>query len=70
LLQRPERFYFSFGKPIDKARFRGRQDDKKLLQRIQKQTANSITSMMKDAMLQRAQDRNDQSLIRRLLQRS
>ena len=55
---------------VDTARFRGRQDDKKLLQRIQKQTANSITSMMKDAMLQRAQDRNDQSLIRRLLQRS
>lgn len=70
LLPRPERFYFSFDKPIDTASYSGRQDDKKLLQRIQKRTADSITSMMKDAMLQRAQDRDDQSLIRRLLQRS
>lgn len=70
MLPRPERFYFSIGKPIETRKYQGQQEDKALLQRFQTKTAQSINSMIKDDMLNRAQARHDQSLIRRLLQRA
>lgn len=70
MLPRPERFYFSIGKPIETRKYRGQQDDKATLQRLQTQTAQSINSMIKDDMLNRARARHDESLIRRILQRS
>lgn len=67
---RPERFYFSIGKPIETRRYRGKHEDKEVLHKIQARVADSINDMIKDSMLQRAHNRHDQPLIRRLLQRS
>ncbi|MFK8021908.1 MAG: lysophospholipid acyltransferase family protein [Pseudomonadales bacterium] len=70
ILPRPERFYFSIGKPIETRKYQGQQDDKALLQRLQTKTAKSINNMIKEDMLNRARAKHDESLIRRLLQRS
>ena len=68
MIPRPEKFYFAFGKPIKTEKYKGQQEDQKLLRRIQGQTAGKVNELIKEAMLVRAQERYQQSPVRRFLQ--
>jgi predicted secreted protein len=67
VLPRPEKFYFKIGKPIETRQYSGKQEDKKLLQRLQRKTAESIYEMCKASMLQREHEAGEQPLWRRVL---
>ena len=69
-IPRPEPFYFSFGKPIETAGYKGRHEDIKLLKRLKEKTANAVNDLLKDGMLLRAQEQGNHSLLRRLMLRS
>jgi 1-acyl-sn-glycerol-3-phosphate acyltransferase len=67
ILPRPEKFYFKIGKPIETKEYSGRHEDKKLLQRLQRKTADTIYDMCKDSMLRREHEAGEQPLWRRVL---
>ena len=67
VLPRPEKFYFKIGKPIETRQYSGRHEDKKLLQRLQLKTADTIYDMCKASMLQREHEAGEQPLWRRVL---
>lgn len=69
MIPRPERFYFSFGKPIETSSFSGREDDKKLLRRLQGKTADSVNELIKETMVFRSQNQHKDSFARKLLRR-
>ena len=70
IIPRPERFYFSFGKPIETRAFEGREEEEAVLRKLRKQTADCINAMIKDSLLRRAQDHRKQSTVRRFLQKT
>lgn len=67
-LPRPERFYFTIGKPIDTSSYAGQQDDKRVLQRLQRKTATAVNSLIKDTLLRRTNDKQKLPALRRILQ--
>jgi 1-acyl-sn-glycerol-3-phosphate acyltransferase len=67
---RPEKFYFSFGKPIDTTRYTGQSDDETVLRRVRRQTARSIEKLLADTLLYRAQSRDGISVWRKILQKT
>jgi 1-acyl-sn-glycerol-3-phosphate acyltransferase len=67
MLPRPEKFYFKIGKPIETKKYSGKHEDKKLLQQLQRKTADTIYGMCKNSMLQREHEAGEQPLWRRVL---
>ena len=67
-LPRPERFYFSFGRPIKTVRLRGQGHDKDVVWRLRERVQKSITKQIQELLLIREQD-TDQGLARRILRR-
>ncbi len=69
-LPRPEKFYFAFGKPIQATGKQAAAEDKKEQRKVQRQTAKSIDKLLAETLLHRAQRKTEQSIWRRLLQKS
>lgn len=69
IIPRPERFYIAFGEPYDTRRFAGRENDKKLLNRIKKTMQTKVEELIKEALLARTQSRHEMHWARRLLTR-
>jgi len=67
-LPRPERFYFSFGKPIRTERLQGQERDVDTLWRLRGRVEKAITRQIQELLLIRERD-TDQGLVRRLLRR-
>jgi len=63
---RPERFYFSFGKPIDTTRYTGKRVTKKRLMDLREEVEASIYDQIKTLLHYREQD-TDKGLLRDLL---
>ncbi len=68
LIPRPERFYFSFGRPIPTRAYRGRENDPDALMELRKKVEDSIHQQMGRLLLLREQD-TDKGLLRRILTR-
>ena len=68
LLPRPERFYFSFGEPIDTTRFEGRYQDQDCLSALRTEVAEALNTQMGILLHLLSQDR-DYGFWRRLLTR-
>lgn len=68
LIPRPERFYFSFGQPIETAPFAGKAHDRAVLYGIRKAVGDSITGQIGNLLIKREQDTR-KSLLRRILTR-
>ncbi len=68
LLPRPERFYFSFGEPIDTTRFEGRYQDQECLSALRTEVADALNTQMGILLHLLNQDR-DYGFWRRLLTR-
>ena len=70
MLPRPEKFYFAFAKPVETKLYAKKIGDRATIQRLQKKVANSVNTMMKELLLQKAQERSQQPLLRRVLQKT
>ncbi len=68
LLPRPERFYFSFGEPIDTTRFDGRYQDQECLSALRTEVADALNTQMSILLHLLNQDK-DYGFWRRLLTR-
>jgi 1-acyl-sn-glycerol-3-phosphate acyltransferase len=68
IFPRPEKLYFSFGKPISTKALKGRQDDEKALLKLQAKVADSVSGQIRELLLVREQD-TDKGLWRKLLTR-
>ncbi len=68
IIPRPERFYFSFGKPIDTEHFKGAANDRAVLYGIRKEVGDSITDQIGRLLIEREQDMN-KGFLRRTLTR-
>jgi len=68
IIPRPERYYFSFGKPIDTKPWAGKHDDNKALFKIRGLVENALNEQIRELLHHREQDR-DAGLVRRLLTR-
>ncbi|MCP5017958.1 MAG: acyltransferase family protein [Ketobacter sp.] len=66
ILPRPEKFYFSFGKPIDSSAFLGMENDKEMQWQLRYKTMQAIEAELSKLREVRKRDK-DNSLIRRLL---
>jgi 1-acyl-sn-glycerol-3-phosphate acyltransferase len=66
---RPERLYFSFGKPVETKHFKGKHEDKDTLFQIKQIVENNLNNQIKDLLLTREQDEDDQAMWRKLLKR-
>lgn len=69
MIPRPEKFYFSFGKPIRTEDYKGQEGDENTLRKLRKRTANCINEMTKSSLLLREQEQYKQSTLRRLLRK-
>ena len=67
-IPRPERFYFSFGKPIDTTQFKGKSEDIAALWHLRDLTARQIEGQIGQLLTIREQD-TQKSFLRRLLAR-
>ena len=67
-IARPERFYFSFGKPIKTGRMQGKEHDIDVLWGLRNRVEKAITRQIQELLLVREQD-TDQGWIRRTLRR-
>lgn len=67
-LPRPEKFYFAIGDEIDTSAYAGQEDDKLVLNKLRKQTADAIDGLISEQLIKRAQDKNV-GLVRRWLTR-
>ncbi len=68
LIPRPERYYFTFGKPIDTSDFAGRHDDKQTRLQLRKIVEDALYSQIQELLHYREQD-TDKGLLRKLLTR-
>jgi 1-acyl-sn-glycerol-3-phosphate acyltransferase len=67
-LPRPEKLYFSVGRPIDMARYRGREQDSEALQSARTRVARSLERLIAELRAHRARSRG-QGALRRVLNR-
>ncbi|MBU2488164.1 MAG: acyltransferase, partial [Proteobacteria bacterium] len=65
-IPRPERFYFSFGRPISTKKYQGRENDPEALMELRKKVEDSINEQLGRLLLMREQD-TDKGLVRRIL---
>jgi hypothetical protein len=56
VIPRPEKLYFSIGKPIDMALYRGQGDDPAILRRARERVARAVTRLIAELREHRAQD--------------
>lgn len=68
-MPRPEKFYFRFDEPIETSEFSGRHEDQRLLNRLQRKTADAIYEMHSHSLLEREQEGDRQPLLRRIARR-
>ena len=68
VIPRPEKLYFSIGKPIDMARYRDHADDPAVLRRARERVAGAVTRLIAELREHRAQDTGPGTL-RRLVNR-
>ena len=68
VIPRPEKLYFSIGKPIDMARYRGEGDDPAVLRRARERVARAVSRLITELREHRAQDTGPGTL-RRLVNR-
>jgi 1-acyl-sn-glycerol-3-phosphate acyltransferase len=68
MLPRPEKLYFSAGKPLDTARYQGREGDSATLHRVRRRVGQSLVRLIAELREYRAQDMGQGSL-RRVLNR-
>jgi 1-acyl-sn-glycerol-3-phosphate acyltransferase len=69
MIPRPERLYFSTGKPIATSRYKKQFDDPQTLQRIQVRVADSVQNQIRELLARRESERSNLPPIRRLLQK-
>lgn len=55
-IPRPERFHFSFGKPVDTRAYKGKDNDEKTLLKLQAKVADSVSSQIRQLLLERERD--------------
>jgi 1-acyl-sn-glycerol-3-phosphate acyltransferase len=67
-IPRPEKLYFSIGKPIETARYEGRADDPALLRRLRSRVARALEQLIAELQDHRARDTRPGTL-RRVLNR-
>ncbi len=68
VIPRPEKLYFSIGKPIDMARYRDHANDPAVLRRVRERVARAVTRLITELREHRAQDTGPGKL-RRLVNR-
>jgi len=68
-LPRPERFYFSFGKPIPTDAYRGQFEDKAVQLEVRQQVADALEAQIAQLLQVRERDPETSGLIRRVLKR-
>jgi 1-acyl-sn-glycerol-3-phosphate acyltransferase len=68
VVPRPEKLYFSLGKPIATARYQGRQDDPALLRQLRSRVAGTLQRLIAELRERRAKDARPHR-VRRLLNR-
>jgi hypothetical protein len=68
VIPRPEKLYFSIGKPIDMARYQGEGDDPAVLRRARERVVRAVTRLITELREHRAQDTGPGKL-RRLVNR-
>jgi 1-acyl-sn-glycerol-3-phosphate acyltransferase len=68
LVPRPEKLYFSLGKPIDTSGDRRRSDDPEVLKRVRSRVARSLTRLIAELRAHRARDTR-QGALRRFVNR-
>jgi len=67
-IPRPEKLYFSIGKPIDTERYEGRADDPALLRRLRARVSRALEQLIAELQDYRARDTR-QGTLRRVLNR-
>jgi 1-acyl-sn-glycerol-3-phosphate acyltransferase len=68
MIPRPEKLYFSIGRPIETVRYRGRSADRKVLDRVRTRVRRSLSRLIVELREHRVQDR-EQGMLRRVLNR-
>jgi 1-acyl-sn-glycerol-3-phosphate acyltransferase len=68
VVPRPEKLYFSLGRPIDTTDYRGRSDDSAVLARVRGRVGRSLARLIAELRAHRARD-TGQGTLRRLLNR-
>jgi 1-acyl-sn-glycerol-3-phosphate acyltransferase len=70
LVPKPQHCYLAFGKPIKVPEYRGRKTVPKSVQKnVRQETADSINELLRDMLLLRTQEKENEGSIRRLLTR-
>lgn len=67
LLPKPQACYIGFGKPVNLARYKGKQLTRKQLQRLRSRVAKEVEEQVARMLLLREQNRGRDGLLRRLL---
>ncbi len=67
LLPKPQRCYIGFGQPVDLSEYEGKKLGKKKLQTLRAEVAGEIENQLNELLLLRAQRRDEDSILRRLL---
>jgi 1-acyl-sn-glycerol-3-phosphate acyltransferase len=68
VIPRPEKLYFSIGRPIETVRYRGRSADPEVLDRVRTRVRRSLSRLIAELREHRAQGR-EQGMLRRVLNR-
>ena len=67
LIPKPQRCYIGFGQPVDLSALKGKTPGKKKLQSLRAEVAEEIEQQLNDLLLLRAQRKDKDSMLRRLL---
>ena len=67
LIPKPQRCYIGFGQPVDLSALKGKTPGKKKLQSLRTEVAEEIEQQLNDLLLLRAQRKDKDSMLRRLL---
>ncbi len=67
LIPKPQRCYIGFGQPVDLAQYKGKNLSKKNLQTLRAEVADEIEQQLSALLLLRAQRKDNDSMLRRLL---
>ena len=70
LLPKPQHCYLAFGEPIEMPEYRSKGTvPKAVLKEVRQETADSIDTLLRDMLLLRAQEKENEGSIRRFLTR-
>ena len=69
LLPKPQRCFLAFGEPVEVPDRRGKNVSIAIQKSVRDQTAHSVESLVNDMLLMRAQNKHNESILRRLLTR-